>query len=228
MRPSPNPSDDTTRMASGRIAVLAGAIIGLLLVATGCHSTAAATHQRRSAPTSAAPVEHAPAPTSTTQEPRRATPASTVTLDPQGFVEVFGRFLGRPQVITNSQPDGELFTFDVRGSDAWSGTTAGTSTYTGHGRFDPATGETWESLDETFTGSVDGLGSGTIRFVDYLHVSAAGAMHTWCVATGGSGDLRGMRGGLEFTTTKTVDPDETGNGAGYGTIVGFLDRPPSR
>ena len=147
----------------------------------------------------------------------------------RGTINAPGTFVGSPLTITNPVllEDGKTATYDASGGDTWTGTLTGTTAYTGHGLLDLTTGETWLTLHETFTGTVEGFGQGQLQFVDYIHGDPSGDFTrntTSCVAVGASGGLRGMRGGLEFHTTSLVDPDQYGNGTTYGNYSGFLYR----
>ncbi len=135
-----------------------------------------------------------------------------------------GTFVGQPLVITNPVADGDLLTFDASGGDAWSGDLSGTTVYGGHGTLDLTTGETRMVLHETFTGTVAGLGTGQVHFVDYLHSGPDDLGTVTCLATGGSGGLRGVHGAVQFTASQIVDPDPFGNGTSYGDYTGFLFR----
>ena len=155
--------------------------------------------------------------------------ATTIAKLPHATIVAPGTFVGAPLTITNAvgSADGKTATYDASGGDQWAGTLTGTTSYTGHGLIDLTTGETWLTLHETFTGTVEGFGHGQLRFVDYIHGDPSGDFTrntTSCVVVGGTGQLRGIRGGLEFHTTRLVDPDPFGNGTTYGDYSGFLYR----
>ena len=155
--------------------------------------------------------------------------ASTDAKLHHGTITAPGTFVGSPLTITNIvvSDDGTSATYDASGGDQWAGTLTGTTADTGHGLIDLTTGESWLTLHETFTGTVEGFGRGQLRLDDYIHGDPSGDFTrntTSCVVVGATGGLRAMRGGLEFHTTSVDDPDPYGNGTTHGNYSGFLYR----
>jgi hypothetical protein len=79
-------------------------------------------------------------------------------------------------------------------------------------------------LHETFTGTVTGVGTGQLQFVEYLHQSAPGEATVDCLITSGTGDLAGLHGYVHFRQTGEIDPDPSGNGISTGDYTGLLFR----
>ena len=99
--------------------------------------------------------------------------------------------------VTQVKPSGSVLRFHASGGSAWSGDLEGTTTYKGRGVFDPATSEVRIFLRETFTGTFDGR-TGTLRCVELLTQHADGSGEVDAVVVGGSGDLAGTHGYLQF------------------------------
>ncbi len=79
-------------------------------------------------------------------------------------------------------------------------------------------------LHETFTGTVAGVGTGQIQFVEHLYQSGPGDAVVDCLITSATGDLAGLHGAIEFRQTGVIDPDPTGNGTSLGNYFGILFR----
>jgi hypothetical protein len=137
---------------------------------------------------------------------------------------VGGTFIGQPLTVTNVAPtdDPNVYSFDGASGDQWAGALTGSTSYSGSGTINLATGETRMVLHETFTGTIKGFGSGQLRFVEYLQSGPDNLGQVDCLVVGGTGDLARVRGALEFRATSVVDPDPTGNGTSYGPYTGFL------
>ena len=154
-----------------------------------------------------------------------AAPASaTIVRKRHAVALATGTFVGQPLTVTNAVVDGDVVTFDGSSGDEWSGDLTGTTTYAGHGTLNLTTGETRMVLHETFTGTVAGFGTGQIHFVEYLQSGPSNLGQVDCVITGGTGELRGIAGALEFKATQVIDPDPYGNGITSGGYSGFLYR----
>lgn len=130
-----------------------------------------------------------------------------------------GGFTSPPLTITNVQPSGSGLTFDVAGGDVWTGTLNGTTSYTGTGYLDPATGEGTLRLDETFTGTVRGLGTGTLHNQDFAQFHGDGSNTVEDFIVDGTGQLHGVRGYLHF-----VGQTDGQDGPSAGSYDGFLVR----
>ena len=154
------------------------------------------------------------------------TPASAATGRARhGIAHVSGTFIGAPLIISNLQTtDGITYSFDVAAGDEWDGDLVGHTTYTGHGTLNISTGEFRAIYDETFTGTVAGLGTGQLHFVEYAQAGPTNLGQVDCLVVGATGDLAGVRGGVEFRATSVVDPDPSGNGTSYGSYTGYLVR----
>jgi hypothetical protein len=75
--------------------------------------------------------------------------------------------------------------------------------------FDPQ-GNIRGHATEKFTGTVSGVGSGTVLFEEEATVSAAGVVHVDATVTHGSGDLAHLSGRLVFDGTSAADLSSAG------------------
>jgi hypothetical protein len=120
---------------------------------------------------------------------------------------VRGTFLDPGANITNLQPSGDLYTFDVSGGTQDQGDMSGSTRYEGSGTVDLANDRVVMDLRETFTGSVKGYGTGTLLFLDHAVTnldSTSGSIGT--VVVSGTGGLTHVRGLLGWSwTTRNVD-----------------------
>jgi len=154
-----------------------------------------------------------------------ATPASaSARTSGHVFALAHGTFVGQPLTVTSVVPDGAIYRIEGFSGDHWDGTLTGDTSYSGSGTFDPATGAVAMVLHETFTGTVAGVGSGQIQFVEYLQQSGPGNATVDCLVTSATGDLAGLHGYVHFRQTGVIDPDPTGNGTSVGDYIGALFR----
>jgi hypothetical protein len=90
---------------------------------------------------------------------------------------------------------------------------AGTTVFTGTFILDPQ-GNIRGHANEAFTGTLSGVGSGTVLFEEETTVSASGVVHVAATITHGSGDLAHLSGMLIFDGTSAVDLSSAGTYAG--------------
>ena len=140
------------------------------------------------------------------------------------FVLAHGTFVGQPLTVTSVVPDGSIYRIEGTSGDHWEGTLTGDTSYSGSGTYDPATGAVSMILHETFTGTVAGVGTGQIQFVEHLYQSGPGDAVVDCLVASATGDLAGLHGAIEFRQTGVIDPDPTGNGTSVGNYFGILFR----
>jgi hypothetical protein len=81
---------------------------------------------------------------------------------------------------------------------------AGTTVFTGKFIFDPQ-GNIRGHATEEFSGTVSGVGSGTVLFEEEATISAAGVVHVDATITHGSGALGHLSGRLVFDGTSAAD-----------------------
>jgi len=90
---------------------------------------------------------------------------------------------------------------------------AGTTVFAGTFMIDPQ-GNIRGHATEAFTGSVSGVGSGTVLFQDEVTVSAVGAVHVTATITHGTGGLARLSGMLIFVGTSSPNLSSAGTYAG--------------
>ncbi len=95
----------------------------------------------------------------------------------------------------------------------WVGDFAGTTVFTGTFIID-SQGNIRGHATEAFTGTVSGVGSGTVLFQDEATVSAVGVVHVTTTITHGSGGLAHLSGMLIFDGTSAPDFSSAGTYAG--------------
>jgi hypothetical protein len=132
--------------------------------------------------------------------PASASPANHVRA-------VQGTFLDTGSSITNIQPSGDLYTFDVSGGTQLQGDLTGSTSYAGSGTIDLANNRVVFDLRETFTGSVVGFGTGTVVMLDHVVTNVdASSGQIGMLVVNGTGDLTHVRGVMgESWTTRNAD-----------------------
>jgi hypothetical protein len=90
---------------------------------------------------------------------------------------------------------------------------AGTTLFKGTFLIDPQ-GNIRGHATEAFTGTVSGVGSGTVLFEEEATISAAGVVHVDATITHGSGDLAHISGRLVFDGTSAADLSSAGTYVG--------------
>lgn len=104
------------------------------------------------------------------------------------------------------------------GASEWSGDLIGATTFTFRVLQLARSGVIRGQLDETFTGSVEGVGTGTLSFVEQVVQSTTtGELTISAEITHGTGALSTLRGALHFTGS--TDPSENGGGAYTGRFT---------
>lgn len=69
--------------------------------------------------------------------------------------------------------DAATGTFSCTGSSVWKGTWTGVTVFNVTGTLDPATGDSWGTVEEMFVGSADDGTTGTMRFAETYTVDGA-------------------------------------------------------
>jgi len=126
---------------------------------------------------------------------------------------VLGTWATSAPVITAVHPAGINAQLVAVATARFVGDFAGTTVFTGTFILDPQ-GNIRGHATEAFTGTVSGVGSGTVLFEEETTVSASGVVHVAATITHGSGDLAHLSGMLIFNGTSAVDLSSAGTYAG--------------
>jgi hypothetical protein len=112
------------------------------------------------------------------------------------------------------QPDGETATFTVTSGTTWHGDLEGDTELTMDGVLDLTTNASSGTIDETFTGTVAGIGRGHLHLSETFTIDPTGAIEIDATVLDGDGDLSDVAGTMHFVGTG--DP-VTGEGGGTYT-----------
>jgi len=127
--------------------------------------------------------------------------------------EVLGNWATSAPVITGAHPAGVNVQVFAVATAQFEGDFAGTTVFTGKFLIDPQ-GKIRGHATEAFTGTVSGVGSGTVLFEEEATVSAAGMVHVDATITHGSGNLAHLSGRLIFDGTSAADLSSAGTYSG--------------
>ena len=127
--------------------------------------------------------------------------------------EVLGNWATSAPVVTGAHPAGQNVQLFAVATAQFKGDFAGTTVFTGKFLIDPQ-GNIRGHATEAFTGTVSGVGSGTVLFEEEATVSATGIVHVDATITHGSGDLAHLSGRLVFDGTSAADLSSAGTYAG--------------
>lgn len=134
--------------------------------------------------------------------------ASDVTL-------VGGTWTTGAATFSSIVPAGPNVRIGGSGASEWSGDLVGATTFTFRVLQLARSGVIRGQLDETLTGSVAGVGTGTLTFVEQVVQSTTtGDLTISAEVTNGTDALSGLRGALRFTGS--TDAAENGGGAYTG------------
>jgi Protein of unknown function (DUF3224) len=147
-----------------------------------------------------------------------ATPASA---SPACHVRVVrGTFVDGGATLSNIQPSGDLFTFDITGGTQLTGDLTGSTTYSGSGTVDLANDKVVFDLHETFTGSIKGIGTGTVLLLDHVVSNVDGTSgQIGTIVASGTGGLAHVRGLMGWSWT-TRNADGSIPGEYHGLLIG--------
>jgi hypothetical protein len=135
------------------------------------------------------------------------------------FRIVHGTWTQPPVQLGNFQPAGDgMVSYDATGGTRWDGNLAGDTKFTIKGVASTTTFANSGTIRETFTGKVDGIGEGTLSFVEAFTETETGALTLYATVVSGTGDLRGVQGVLRFTG-QVADAGE-GTGTYDGALIG--------
>jgi len=109
------------------------------------------------------------------------------------------------------QPDGKTATFTVHSGTAWHGDLEGDTEFVMEGVNDVATTANSGTIDETFTGTVAGVGEGHLHLSETFTVDPAGIIVIEATVLDGDADLEGLQGTMHFEGTSIP---ATGEGDG--------------
>jgi Protein of unknown function (DUF3224) len=127
--------------------------------------------------------------------------------------DVLGNWATSAPVSTPTHPAGVNVQVIAVATAQFVGDFAGTTVFKGTFLIDPQ-GNIRGHATEAFTGTVSGVGSGTVLFEEEATVSAAGVVHVDATITHGSGDLAHLSGRLVFDGTSAADLSSAGTYAG--------------
>jgi hypothetical protein len=127
--------------------------------------------------------------------------------------QVSGTWATSTPVITGAHPAGVNVQLVAVSTALFVGDFAGTTVFTGKFLFDPQ-GNIRGHATEAFTGTVSGVGAGTVLFEEEATVSAAGVVHVAATITHGSGDLAHLNGLLIFDGSSAADLSSAGTYSG--------------
>ncbi len=112
---------------------------------------------------------------------------------------------------------GPVAVLDFAGGSRWSGDLAGPTSFTGRGILPARSVVLVGTITETFAGSLDGVGAGTLSFVETFHQDVTtGRITIDALVVGGSGAFSAAGGRLRFIGVTDAD------GVGGGTYEGVL------
>ncbi len=123
--------------------------------------------------------------------------------------DVFGSWATSAPTITGAHPAGVNVQLLAVATAQFVGDFAGATLFTGTFILDPQ-GNLRGHATEKFTGTVSGVGAGTVLFEEEATVSAAGVVHVDATITHGSGALAHLSGRLIFDGTSAADLSSAG------------------
>jgi hypothetical protein len=147
-------------------------------------------------------------------------PAGAETMAPPGSppaIAASGQWTDAdPLSVVSAQPAGAGELVTATGSSLWSGTLSGTTHFVVRALIDPS-GAAHGTIDETFDGGVQGLGSGEIRFAESFSQQPSGDLHIAAVAVSSGDGLVDAGGALAFSGA--TDASGVGGGTYRGVII---------
>ena len=117
---------------------------------------------------------------------------------------VSGNFTTSAPVFTGVSPAGVNLRISAYSIAQFSGAFSGSTLFQGTFILDPL-GNIRGHATEKFTGTVSGVGAGTVLFQEETTVSAAGVVHVTATITHGSGGLAHLSGRVIFDGTSAPD-----------------------
>ena len=123
--------------------------------------------------------------------------------------DVSGSWATSAPAITRAHPAGVNVQVIAVSTAQFVGDFTGATLFEGKFIVDPQ-GNIRGHATEKFTGTVSGVGSGTVLFEEEATVSAAGVVHVDATITHGSGDLAHLSGRLVFDGTSAADLSSAG------------------
>lgn len=124
-----------------------------------------------------------------------------------------------PLTVTVVSQNRAITVLGFDGVSRWSGDLTGPTSFTGRGLLPTRPAVLVGTISETFTGSVAGIGSGTLRFVETFRQDVTtGAITIDAQVVGGTGALSTVRGYLRFVGV--TDADGVGGGTYSGGLAG--------
>lgn len=123
--------------------------------------------------------------------------------------DVVGTWATSAPAITGAHPAGVNVQVVAVSTAQFVGDFAGATLFKGKFIIDPP-GNIRGHATEEFTGTVSGIGAGTVLFEEETTVSAAGVVHVDATITHGSGALAHLSGRLVFDGTSAADLSSAG------------------
>jgi hypothetical protein len=123
--------------------------------------------------------------------------------------DVVGTWATSPVTITGAHPAGVNVQVVAVSTAQFVGDFTGATLFQGKFIIDPQ-GNIRGHATEEFTGTVSGIGAGTVLFEEETTVSAAGVVHVDATITHGSGALAHLSGRLVFDGTSAADLSSAG------------------
>jgi hypothetical protein len=152
-------------------------------------------------------------------------PSAATVPDALGQTEAFrvtGTWRQPAPAISNrvNAPGHKVATYTGTGGAVWRGSLSGTTELTLKATVNRATNARRATVVETFTGTLKGVGAGTLRLTGKSTSSSTGALKVTAKVVTGTGALTGMSGTITFTGRV----DRSGAGTGAGRYRGTLKR----
>jgi hypothetical protein len=142
-----------------------------------------------------------------------AVPVASTVAERQ--LDLNGTYVQPPVNITGIKTTGAATSpFQATGGTMWHGDLEGQTSFTIKGIVNLQTGASHGTNDETFTGSVRGLGSGHLHLQETFTVSAQAVLSLDATIVSSDGALSGLRGRMHFE-----GPSDLQTGAGSGTYT---------
>lgn len=144
-------------------------------------------------------------------------PAGALPLAQSHVLSVSGRWVSsEPLTITSMRSLGAGVMFDATGTSHWTGDFQGPTSFSLRAVGD-ATNALHGTIDETFRGTLTGIGTGELHFIEAFRSAPDGQLVIGAVVTSGTGALSQVRGTLRFDGA--TDPAGVGEGTYAGTLV---------
>ena len=144
-------------------------------------------------------------------------PVGAVPRAESHVLSVSGRWVSsEPLTVTSTRSLGAAVMFDATGTSHWTGDFRGPTSFSLQAVGD-ATNALHGTIDETFHGTLAGIGEGDLHFIEAFRSAPDGQLVIAAVVTSGAGALSHVRGALRFDGA--TDPAGVGGGTYTGTLI---------